>query len=118
MGAIESGTSKSSGNVWQKCGFAVEIPSGQYPRKAYFTLFGDKVSQCPAVGAKVSVDFDVESREFNGRWYTDLRAWKVTHIETDAARIERESASQPQTPSQGWESLYRTPAVKQDPLPF
>ena len=72
---IESGTSKS-GNAWQKQNFVIET-AGQYPKKVCFQLFGDKVNDCPNVGEEVKVSFDPESREWNGRWFTQLNAWKV-----------------------------------------
>ncbi|HEY1054814.1 MAG TPA: DUF3127 domain-containing protein, partial [Emticicia sp.] len=49
-----------------------------YPKKVCISAWGDKVSeQMLVVGKEVNVSFDIESREFNGRWYTDVRAWKV-----------------------------------------
>lgn len=77
---IESGTS-AKGNTWQKRNFAIETP-GQYPKKVCFQLFGDKVNDCPNVGEEVKVSFDPESREYNGRWYTQLNAWKVERQQT------------------------------------
>ncbi|MBF0199625.1 MAG: DUF3127 domain-containing protein [Planctomycetes bacterium] len=70
----QSGTSKT-GNEWKKQSFVIET-SGQYPKKVYFTLWGDKTSMLEnlAVGAEAEVQFRVESREYNGRWYTDLTA--------------------------------------------
>lgn len=76
MDPMVHGVSKTTGNAWQKCGFAIET-SGTYPRKVYFTLFGDKTSQCPSMGQDVTVDFDAESRQWGERWYTDLSAWRV-----------------------------------------
>lgn len=51
---------------------------GMYPKKVCITLWGDKVGD-PLLkeGAMLTVSFDVESREFNGNWYTDLRAWRL-----------------------------------------
>ncbi|MDE7407149.1 MAG: DUF3127 domain-containing protein, partial [Muribaculaceae bacterium] len=49
-----------------------------YPRKVFFNFFGDRVDQYPLnIGDTVTVSFDIDSREFNGRWYTDIRAWKA-----------------------------------------
>ena len=60
------------------CYICCRIITQQYPRKVCFNLFGDKVDQYPAaIGEDVVVSFDLESREFNGRWYTDVRAWKI-----------------------------------------
>jgi hypothetical protein len=73
---MASGTSKS-GNAWKKQEYVLETLD-QYPRKVCFNLFGDRVDQYPVqVGEEVLVSFDLESREFNGRWYTDVRAWKI-----------------------------------------
>jgi len=50
----------------------------QYPKKVCFNLFNDKIDQFPlAIDDQVNVSFDVESREYNGRWYTTVRAWKI-----------------------------------------
>ncbi len=70
-----SGTSKA-GKAFQKRDFVIET-AGQYPKKVCFQLFGDKVNDCPNVGEDVKVSFDPESREWNGKWFTQLNAWKV-----------------------------------------
>ena len=45
-----------------------------------FSLFGDKIDQFPIqVGQDVTVSIGIESREFNGRWYTEVNAWNVTY---------------------------------------
>lgn len=74
---LQSGTSKA-GNPWQKQEYILETLGTQYSRKVCFNLFGDNVNKFPLqVGQEVTVSIDVESREFNGRWYTDVRAWNV-----------------------------------------
>ena len=75
---LQSGTSKA-GNQWQKQDFILET-QGQYPRKVCICLFGDNVEKFPlVVGQSVTVSVDIESREFNARWYTDIRAWNVVY---------------------------------------
>ena len=75
---LQQGTSKA-GNPWKKQEYILETLGSQYPRKVCFHLFGDNVDKFPLqVGQEVTVQVDVESREFNGRWYTDVRAWNVT----------------------------------------
>lgn len=75
---LQTGTSKA-GNPWQKQDFILET-GGQYPRKVCICLFGDNVAKFPlAVGQSVTASVDIESREFNGRWYTDVRAWNVVY---------------------------------------
>ena len=72
---IQTGTSKA-GNPWQKQEFVLE-QGGQYPRKVCISLFGDNVAKIPQVGQDVMVSVDIDSREFNGRWYTEIKAWNV-----------------------------------------
>lgn len=72
---IQTGTSKA-GNQWKKQDFILET-GGQYPRKVCISLFGDNVAKIPQVGQDVMVSVDIDSREFNGRWYTEIKAWNV-----------------------------------------
>lgn len=72
---LVSGVSKS-GTSWVKKTFAIETLD-QYPKRVAFTLFNDRTDIYVELNRIVDVYFDAESREFNGRWYTDLRAWKV-----------------------------------------
>lgn len=72
----QGGTSKA-GNAWRKREYVLETQE-TYPKKVCFNLFGDRIDQYPmSVGDDVTVSFDLESREYNGRWYTDVRAFKV-----------------------------------------
>ena len=74
---LQEGVSKA-GNAWKKQESILETLGTQYPRKVCFNLFGDNVDKFPMqVGQDVTVSIDLESREFNGRWYTDVRAWNV-----------------------------------------
>jgi len=72
-----SGQSKNGGE-WVKQEFVIET-DGQYPKKVCFSLWGDKINVLESLkpGDPVKISFDPESREYNGRWYTDLRAWKI-----------------------------------------
>ncbi len=66
-----------NGNTWRKREFILEIP-GQYPKKVCISVWGEKIDQFPLqAGAQVTASIDVESREYNGRWYTEVKAWKV-----------------------------------------
>lgn len=70
-------TGQGKNGVWKKQDFVIET-EGQYPKKVCISAWGDKVSENMLVeGKEVTVSFDIESREFNGRWYTDVRAWRV-----------------------------------------
>lgn len=51
---------------------------GQYPKKICISIWGDKIEEKKLIpGNRLKIDFDVESREYNGRWYTDVKAWRV-----------------------------------------
>lgn len=53
----------------------------QYPKKVCFGLFGDRIDKNPVeIDDFVTVSFDIESREWNGRWFTSIRAWKVEKV--------------------------------------
>lgn len=117
---------ESSRGPWQKCGFAIET-SEEYPRKIYFSVFGEervKNVQVLAVGEPVQVHFNPESRKFNDKWYTDLRAYSITGMYAGAS----DPASGNQAPSrQAPAAAYpNPPATKpvqarldvEDDLPF
>ena len=67
-----------NGNPWKVQPYVLETLD-QYPRKVRFEVFGeDRIKQNPCdIDQLVTVSFDIESREFNGRWYTSIRAWKI-----------------------------------------
>ncbi len=75
-----------SGNPWKVQGYVLETQE-QYPRKVQFEIFGeDRIKNNPCeIDQLVTVSFDIESREFNGRWYTSIRAWRVQQGDTTAA---------------------------------
>lgn len=79
----QSGTSKA-GKEWSKQEFVIETDD-QYPKNVCFTLFGDKVSLLNGVsaGEEVEVSFNVESREYNGRWFHNINAWKIDKVSAD-----------------------------------
>lgn len=71
-----SGTSKT-GNAWKKREYVLETQDS-FPRKVHFDFFGDRADQYPLnVGDDITLSFDIESREFNGKWYTSIRGWKA-----------------------------------------
>lgn len=72
---LQSGTGKNG--EWKKQDIIVETLD-QYPKKVCITLWGNKFDHVSLQsGDQYTIDFDVESREFNGRWYTDVKAWKI-----------------------------------------
>jgi hypothetical protein len=84
---------------WKKQEFILETVS-QYPKKVCFTLWGDKIDKTEMrEGMNAVVSFDLESKEYNGRWFTEARAWMVKGDENRGA--ESMPANEPRafTPS-------------------
>ena len=71
------GVSKT-GNAWKVQEYVIETHD-QYPRKMCFDVFGeDKINQFNIqVGEELTVHFDIDAREWQGRWFNSIRAWKV-----------------------------------------
>ncbi|MDE6310419.1 MAG: DUF3127 domain-containing protein [Muribaculaceae bacterium] len=108
-----SGVSRN-GNPWKKKEYVLET-FDTYPRKVHFTCFGDKADQIVLTeGQNVTVSFDLESREYNNRWYTDVRAWKVD--------IDQAGAGAPVPPSVNMAASVPNPPVQpaaaDDEFPF
>ena len=79
-------TGEGRNGTWKKQDYVLEHSlDSQYPRKMLFNLWGEKIDQNPvAVGDMVTVSFDIDCREFNGRWYNDIRAWRIVKAEQGA----------------------------------
>ena len=78
-------TGEGKNGTWRSQDYVLETPD-QYPRKVCFNLFNDRIEQYPmAIDDVVTVSFDIESREYNGRWFTSIRAWKVEKKVAEAA---------------------------------
>lgn len=72
---LQSGEGKNG--PWKKQDIILET-DGQYPKKICVSIWGDKINPAILVpGDSLTVSFDIESREFNSRWYTDVKAWKI-----------------------------------------
>lgn len=74
----ERGGISKTGNEWKMQEYVLETHE-QFPRKICFNVFGaDKISQFNIqAGEEMTVSFDINAREYNGRWYNDIRAWRV-----------------------------------------
>ena len=118
----QSFTSKRDGSTIIKYTFIGET-AGQYPKKVAFTVMGeDKFNGMGiAVGNSYSVSFDIESREWNGKWFTEASAWKA--IKTDGVAVATSSdggAQQAQSPVPNAQPAPATDdgGEKSDDLPF
>jgi hypothetical protein len=78
----EVGGNSKNGNAWRKQEYIIET-EGQYPKKVCAAVWGDKIEQFGLkVGEQVTLGIDVESREYNGRWYTEVKVFKVDRAQS------------------------------------
>lgn len=77
----EKGGVSKAGNEWKTQEYVLETHE-QYPRKMCFNVFGaDKIAQFNIqIGEELTVFFDIDCREWQGRWFNDIRAWKVERV--------------------------------------
>lgn len=107
----------SARGEWQRQDVVFEMQDGSFTRKICVTFFNrpDDVAKLKE-GETYHVSVNVESREYNGRWYTDIRAWRLQPVQASAPA----AAPMPDMPPIGEEPTYAaTPATSEaDDLPF
>ena len=94
-----SGVSQRTGNSWMSQDYVIEVP-GQYPKKCVFRVFGeDRIKQFNIqMGEDLTVSFDIDAHEFNGRWFNDVRAFNVTRGAAPVAGAPVQAAASPFPP--------------------
>lgn len=109
---LESGMGRNG--EWKKQNIVVET-EGLYPKKVCVSIWGDKINPSQLqLDNMLTIDFDIESREFNGRWYTDVKAWKVELAGVNTHGRNMEAPSNYNAP----EPPPATPAPDFNDLPF
>lgn len=112
------GVSNRTGNEWKAKSFVLEVP-GEYPRKLVFDVFGTDRLQAfnIQVGETLTVHFDIDAHEYNGRWFNDIRAFRIDRPQAApqaapqvAAPIQTQAAPIDTTP-------FEAPSATDD-LPF
>jgi len=102
----QSGTSRNG--EWRKQEFILEIP-GQYPKQVCVVQWGDNIEKFGiTAGETVTAHIDLQSREYNGRWYTDVKAWKIAR--------SGDAEGPPQTDGEPWPES--SGEAEDDGLPF
>jgi len=103
---IQTGTGKNG--EWKKQDIIVETDS-QYPKKICISTWGDTINEVQLqLGNLLQIDFDIESREYNSKWYTDLKAWKIVVV----------GKSTKDTPNNSVNTDNFSPNDEDDVLPF
>lgn len=82
MSALESGVGKS-GKEWKRKTVVVE-EGGDYPKKIAITLMGDKADEKFEKNQDVTIQCNIESQEYNGRWFTNVNGWKIEKVAVSA----------------------------------
>lgn len=86
--ALQTGMGKRG--QWKKQEYILET-QGQYPKKVCIAIWGDKIDTLNlGIGDEATVSVELESREYNGKWYTEVKAWKVEDHKNAAPRKPRE----------------------------
>ena len=120
---VKSGVSQKTGEQWQSREYVIETQE-QYPKKICFEVFGtEKLKEFNIRNNDlIKVHFDITAREYNGKWYNSVRAWKVEHVNPDGSVLGSTSAEPvaqapaPQTPA----TPVAAPTTQEsdDDLPF
>ena len=96
-------TGQGKNGPWKKQEFVIET-ADTYPKKVCLAAWGDKIDLNKfSTGQNVKANFDVESREYNGKWYTDLKAFNLTTTKNDMSGPPQDNDFSPE---------------QQDDLPF
>lgn len=116
---LRQGTSRSTGNPWASQDYVLETHD-QFPRRMMFNVFGDDKIKEFAIkeGEEMTVSFDINAREFNGRWYNDIRAWRVVRGDAAPQPAAAPFAAAPQAaPQQTYAAPQQPYAAPQQPAP-
>ena len=116
--AEQSGDGKAG--KWFKQDFVLET-FGNFPKLICFSTWNENTKTLKTFkeGEIVKINFDPQSREFNEKWYTDLRAWKIERLvaSTTQSISHAESTTQATTPATSTPDDISLPP-EQDDLPF
>ena len=109
-------TGQGKNGPWVKQDIIVETEE-QYPKKICMSAWGDMVGQFKSypAGTRLKISFRVESREYNGRWYTDVRPWRAS-VEGTAAPAN--TMDSPMSASSPMGEAMPASAGEADDLPF
>lgn len=85
INASQTGQNKA-GTAWRKQEVILET-EGQYPKKVAVSIWGERIDKFAlGKGETVTLHYDLESREYNGRWYTEVKAHNVERQSNGGAR--------------------------------
>lgn len=105
---LEEQSGEGKNGPWRKQDFIMETP-GKYPKMVCVTQWGDQIDKNNITkGETITAYIDIQSREFKGRWYTDVKAWKV----------EKGGGTASAPPSPDDNIIDMGPPADEDDIPF
>lgn len=112
-----SGMSARTGNPWKMQDFVIEETVGQFPKRMVFNVFGeDNLNRFNIQkGQELTVSFDINAREYNGRWYNDLQIWRIAPAGQPTAAPA--AAPAPQVNAAPAPAFEQAPAPTLDDMP-
>lgn len=124
--AMREGVSQRNGQPWKIAEYLVEVP-GQYPRHINFRVSDGQVGRLARfdslVGKMVTVSFDIDAHEYEGKWFNEINAWGIIeYITTDTRHANiaaaQAAAQQPTAGTADEPSGDENNGDKNDGLPF
>ena len=124
--AMREGVSQRNGQPWKIAEYLVEVP-GQYPRHINFRVSDGQVGRLARfdslVGKMVTVSFDIDAHEYEGKWFNEINAWGIIeYITTDTRHANiaaaQAAAQQPTAGTADEPSRDENNGDKNDGLPF
>ena len=117
----KEGVSQSTGNPWKCQDYVIET-SEMYPKKCCFNVFGaEKIQEMNIQpGETLTVSLEINANEYQGKWYNQVRGWKVVRVPAQGQQ-QRQGAEQCPWPQAGLTPPVQTRAQAQpqdDKLPF
>ena len=118
----QGGVSQRTGNPWKSQDYVIETQE-TYPKKCCFNVFGDEKIQEMNIqlGETLTVSLDINANEYQGKWYNQVRAWKVERMaQAQQAAVVPQGCqviyqNQPSRSPQGDTSQQRPQAPMQQP---
>ena len=99
MRVLDMRTGMGRMGEWKNQDFILELP-GQYPRQVCISLWGEKIEALKNfnIGDQIKTSVDIESREFNEKWYTSVKAWQLEKAEGSAFSAPTSANTLPDAP--------------------
>ena len=100
---IQTGSGKNG--KWKKQDIIVET-DGQYPKKVCITVWGDNiVESLLKIGNLLKIDINIESREYNNKWYTSITAWRIELANMTPQKKSKEINGKDDTDEDDWSTI-------------